>query len=1109
MKKYHIAFLFFLFVTVFGSYGQSDCSTALPLCTDANSGGVVNGYGNDDFNGRTESGCLKLGLNVNTIETNSFWFRVKLAEGGQFGFNVIPNDLSEDWDFAVYGPDPSCGGLGDPIACNYSKVSATGYTGVGLDPNNNTQTAAYDSWMNVATGDEYVVLINQYAGNNAGFSIEWVGAVIDNNPDPLDCSILVDLGPDRDLCFGQKTILNATTFGATVTYDWLLFNEISGIFEPIVPIQNTSTYEVSDSGNYEVIVTDTVTGEELSDDIIVTIHDIPIANAVTDIVLCDTNGDDVEDFNLESKTSEIINGQSNVTVTYHESEIFAIAGAVSQSSPYNSGNTTIWARIENSENSNCYEVTSFDLIVTVTPDIVEPPDLKACDDDSDGFMIFNLENQTPIVLNGQTLEITYYDDEDNAKDRKGWIVNTTTYNSITRTIWVRTEEIVGSSCYALTSFDIEVLESALANLPSDILQCDDNNDGFYDFDFNALKDAEILGMQDPAIFQVDYFSTQLEADMNTNPLPSPYRTVTPYAIETIYARIQNNSFSECYNTASFSVQVFDNAFPLDASEIPILSYCDDISDGDDTNGFLEFNLTEREALILDGQSPFVFDVNYYEDAGYTLQINNPQAFTNTIQDGQTIYVRVINGNPNNIDCYTDTSFEIEVRPLPNALSTSYQFMQCDVDGAFDGITDFNLEEADTFVALGNTTLNISYHLSPIDAASGTNPQVKYPFSNSVTPTVYARVDSENGCYRVVTVDLIVSSTAFPPSYNRELITCDDDGTADGFHLFNLAQYTSEIISLFGVQNLRVGFYRNQEDALAELNIINQDDAYVNEIPFNQTIWVRVESSTNGGCFGIAPVLQLTVNPSPEFELDDTAILCLNNIPLNISTYNPSAVYTYEWTDENGVVISQQPSADIVQGGIYNVVATSLLRCQSSVKQVVVTESNIASITSDDVQINENSSNNSITVITENENLGIGDYEFALDDINGIYQDNPTFTDVLPGEHIVYVRDKNDCGTEQVTIYVLGFPKFFTPNNDGQNDTWRVLGVNSAIFTESSISIYDRYGKVMTSFEAIQGGWDGSYIDHLAPSSDYWYKAQLVDINGDTRIYNGHFSLIRR
>jgi hypothetical protein len=71
MKKYYLPLL--LCVTSYDSYGQSDCSTTIPICTDVNSGGVVNGYENDDFNGQAVSGCLRNGLGLSTIETNSLW----------------------------------------------------------------------------------------------------------------------------------------------------------------------------------------------------------------------------------------------------------------------------------------------------------------------------------------------------------------------------------------------------------------------------------------------------------------------------------------------------------------------------------------------------------------------------------------------------------------------------------------------------------------------------------------------------------------------------------------------------------------------------------------------------------------------------------------------------------------------------------------------------------------------------------------------------------------------------------------------------------------------------------------------------------------------------
>jgi hypothetical protein len=337
MKKHFITLAVFLVVGFFYGYGQQDCSNALPICSDANSGGVVNGFGYDDFFGSSASGCLRNGLGVTTIETNSYWFRFKLAASGQFGFNITPNNLSEDWDFAVYGPNPNCGALGSPIACNYSKASPTGYTGVGVDPVTNIQTEAYDPWMNVIAGEEYVILINQYSGNNSGFSIEWKGAIITNNATYLDCSILVNLGPDRNFCVGQSTQLNAKTFGASISYEWKYMNTVTGLFEPFFPAKTGEAIFVNTTGNYEVTVTDNTTGISKSDDILVTFHAIPTAGNPIDIVLCDTNGDGVETFDLASNTTAILNGQTGMTVTYHEFQPFAQVGAAPITSPYLSG----------------------------------------------------------------------------------------------------------------------------------------------------------------------------------------------------------------------------------------------------------------------------------------------------------------------------------------------------------------------------------------------------------------------------------------------------------------------------------------------------------------------------------------------------------------------------------------------------------------------------------------------------------------------------------------------------------------------------------------------------------------------------------------------------
>ena len=136
--------------------------------------------------------------------------------------------------------------------------------------------------------------------------------------------------------------------------------------------------------------------------------------------------------------------------------------------------------------------------------------------------------------------------------------------------------------------------------------------------------------------------------------------------------------------------------------------------------------------------------------------------------------------------------------------------------------------------------------------------------------------------------------------------------------------------------------------------------------------------------------------------------------------------------------------------------------------------------------------------------GEGDYEYALDNINGPYQDDTTFYDVSPGFHTVYVRDKNGCGIANETVSVIGFPNFFTPNDDGYNDTWHIYGINTPSQSGSEIYIFDRYGKLLKQLLFNSLGWDGTYNGNPMPTSDYWFYIKL----GDNRIFRGHFTLKR-
>ena len=126
------------------------------------------------------------------------------------------------------------------------------------------------------------------------------------------------------------------------------------------------------------------------------------------------------------------------------------------------------------------------------------------------------------------------------------------------------------------------------------------------------------------------------------------------------------------------------------------------------------------------------------------------------------------------------------------------------------------------------------------------------------------------------------------------------------------------------------------------------------------------------------------------------------------------------------------------------------------------------------------------------------------DSNGTYQDAPNFESIPPGIHSLYIRDKNGCGIVEIPFSILGHMKFFSPNGDGINERWKILGVSSDFQPQSQIYIFDRYGRLITELNPSEEGWDGTLNNSLLPQDDYWFRVFFQD----GRQYSGHFSLLR-
>jgi gliding motility-associated-like protein len=130
---------------------------------------------------------------------------------------------------------------------------------------------------------------------------------------------------------------------------------------------------------------------------------------------------------------------------------------------------------------------------------------------------------------------------------------------------------------------------------------------------------------------------------------------------------------------------------------------------------------------------------------------------------------------------------------------------------------------------------------------------------------------------------------------------------------------------------------------------------------------------------------------------------------------------------------------------------------------------------------------------------LGDFLYSIDE--NVFQPNNTFYDVEGGLYTIYVKQRN-CG-ESVTTQHLHFyiPKFFTPNNDGIKDTFRLAGIE--IYSSSQVSIFDRYGKLLKNSRNSFFEWDGTFNNERLPTGDYWY---VIVLEGQK--FTGHFTLKR-
>ncbi|WP_405571793.1 T9SS type B sorting domain-containing protein [Winogradskyella sp. Asnod2-B02-A] len=878
-----------------------------------------------------------------------------------------------------------------------------------------------------------------------------------------------------NLLLHEENIINsqsASDYLITYYTDAGLINQIS----------NPENYENSSSVeniyiNVEFLATQ---NNSLQTSYTIEVIELPTVTPLVEINQCDDDSDGFSSFNLTEVNAEISTNFLNETITFYESQLEAETNTNPITEPDIYANETIntdaiWARVENA--NGCFATSQINLNISSSqiPNTFFR-DFYECDavmDQQDGISVFDFSSVNGEVQAlfpaGQMLEISYYESLTDALAETNTILDISNYSNTTpntQDIYIRVENSLNNECVGLGHYiTLHILEVPLVTGPIIIEQCDEDNDGTEAFSTSSIE--QILSEGQP--FDVSFLYYDEEGNALPSPLPDPYITSQPITNinVTLIGEEENNPIGGCEVTTNIAL-VINSGFNI--GEIPQYFACLDTLESLSHT----FDTSDLEDAIVNGQSDI--NVSFFDEGGNLLESPFPDEYTLT----ESAIITAVISNVIDPMCSTELDINFIVTPKPLFWAVEDVFL-CFEEGeaqVFDlsayldnALADSMLEDAQ-ISAFNNDVLLDDIINADFESGSAI---ISYRIENLDFPDCYT--ESEFSIY-----------TSVVPTVGNinDMVICDDESN-DGFEAFNLEIKNVEVLNGLSSSAYVVSYHLSYDDAVENSNALS--NPYTN-IVNSQTIYARLSFGNYLDCYDIGE-FNLVVKSVPNFnDIKDEYYLCKGDDHLVVSAGD--GLDYYFWS--TGATTS---SITISEPGQYTITAIreyTDLSCEIS-KSFNVYESSLANQI--EVVVTDGSlTTNNIEILPE----GTGDYEYSIDGVN--YQDSNMFYDLNESNYTIYIRDKNGCGVATQELFLLRYPRFFTPNQDTKNDYWQLY--NSSQEPANILLVFDRYGKLLVQLDPMSRGWDGTFNGAKMPSDDYWFLLQRQ--NGET--HAGHFALVR-
>ncbi len=541
----------------------------------------------------------------------------------------------------------------------------------------------------------------------------------------------------------------------------------------------------------------------------------------------------------------------------------------------------------------------------------------------------------------------------------------------------------------------------------------------------------------------------------------------------------DNSTGIVSNPLELQGVFYDNnasgAYGIEFSPNNQLLYVSDVDFENNVSRVHQFDINQNSVVDILNSDTILYEGNRILGA---IQLAIDQKMYVSV--AEAFFIDVIE-NPNSIGISANYSSEtvslggrLGVFGLPPFIQSFFN-VGINVEGICLGeSTQFSVSASDEIVS-------ISWNFGDGNTSEDENPLHVYasPGEYDVVVIVNSLSDTTTLSKTIEIYDSPIANTI------TDYILCDDL-SSDGFENFNLFSLNDQILN-GQVGNFNITFHISEEFANEGTNMLPSN--YENTSN-PESIFARIENANNRICYDITS-FEISTFPLPSIIEEETYMLCVgDSIQLEAEEG-----YNYYWSTGEATRIITVNEAGIYTVDIIDENQVPFISC-SRTKTFVINASDIATIVN--IQIEDWSLNNNIISVFVD---GLGDYEFSLDNIT--YQDSNIFTGLSPDAYTVYIRDKNDCGIVSEDVFLLYYPKFFTPNGDEYNPFWQII--NGSTELDLEVLIFDRYGKLIAEFTTGSIGWDGSHNGQDMPATDYWFAVKRPS-NGKT--YTGHFTLRR-